>query len=110
MTKSEAKSILIKDLTIAGVAVVVIGLIIGILAGKDMGISSGILIGIFGGIYFAGLPFGWRWISKLVTALGWLSLLIKIGFAIALGFIAFPVTIIIDIIRLCKATDDINVA
>ena len=106
MTKAEAKKVLIKDLITAGISVVVAAIIIGVMVGSTGGgVLSAIFVGIVCGFYCAGLPFGWKWISKVVTAIGWLAILIKIFVAIALGLIAFPVTIIIDIVRYCKAVD-----
>ena len=106
MTKAEAKAKLMKDLTTAGIAAAVIAIGICILMGSTSGDwLAGILVGLFGGVYLAGLPFGWRMISKVVTALSWMALLIKFCIAIGLGFIAFPVTIIIDIIRYCRAAE-----
>lgn len=110
MTKSEAKSILIKDLITAGVAALIIGIIFGAFAIpatiESADVFSCIFLGGFIGLYCAGIPFGWRWASKGFIAIGWFMILVKIGIALGLGFIAFPVTIITDIVRLCKATDD----
>lgn len=48
-------------------------------------------------IYFACLPFGWRWASKVFTAYSIWSILCKAVFSMLLGLIALPVVLIGDI-------------
>lgn len=50
--------------------------------------------------YFACLPFGWRWASKVFTAYSIWSILAKAVFSVLLGMIALPVVVIGDIIAL----------
>lgn len=51
-------------------------------------------------IYFACLPFGWRWASKVITATSLWGIVIKAVWSVALGMIALPVVVIGDIIAL----------
>ena len=48
---------------------------------------------------FAGIPFGWRWASKIITAVSMKGVAIKLGISIFLGWIAFFVVLIGDVIR-----------
>ena len=93
--KEEAKSRLIKDLILAVVAWIVFGALMG-LALHD------VPAGIACGFIFAGVPFGWRWMSKLITAVGFFTLVIKAILALILGWLAIFVVIIGDIIAVVK--------
>ena len=46
----------------------------------------------------AGLPFGWRWASKIITATSLKGIGIKLLISVLLGFIAIFVVVIKDII------------
>lgn len=47
----------------------------------------------------AGVPFGWRWASKIITAVSLAGIGIKFVFSLLLGWLAIFVVIIGDIIR-----------
>ena len=56
---------------------------------------------------FAGVPFGWRWSSKIITATSIKGVGIKLLISVVLGFVAIFVTLIADAVRLvvhlCKS-------
>ncbi len=94
--KREAKGRLIKDIILAVVAWLVFGVLFyctGTLGGFSFVIS----------IFCAGVPFGWRWMSKIFTALSFSTIVIKFVLSILLGWIAIFVVIIKDIIDLVNA-------
>ncbi len=90
--KEEAKMILIKDIVIAVVAWIVGGTIICLTSG---GFGSG---GLIAGIVFAGVPFGWRWLSNAFTATSMIVFSLKFIFSIFIGWIAIFIIIIKDVI------------
>ncbi len=55
----------------------------------------------------AALPMGWRWSSKVIHAVSIQGVLLKAVFSIFLGFIAVPVVIISDIIRVLVTKDEV---
>ena len=55
----------------------------------------------------AALPMGWRWSSKVVHAISIQGILLKATFSVFLGFIAVPVVIISDIIRVLVTKDEV---
>lgn len=97
--KNEAKKVLIKDLTTAGIAWVVSAVVFAM---TGMGVFGGIILGIF----MAGLPFGWRWLSKLITACNFQGLLIKTVLSMVLGWLAIFIILVKDIIVYNTAEDD----
>ena len=99
MLKSQAKSILIKDIVIAVIAIG--GFAIFAIVSEDMPVSAGIFLGLFVG----GLPFGWRWASKIFKAFSLMAVIAKALISLVLGWIALPVTIIKDIIAFVNAKD-----
>lgn len=96
--KEQMKKQLIKDIIVAVVAWAVVAII---LVSMDNPLGFAIPMGLF----FAGLPFGWRWASKIFTATSLIAILIKFILAMVLGWIALPITIIIDIIHYVKAEE-----
>ena len=63
-------------------------------SGVDAATSLGLGIGLF-----AGIPFGWSWASKIITAVSLQGVGIKLLFSVALGWLAIFVVLIGDIIR-----------
>ena len=98
--KSEAKKILIKDIVIAAAAWVVASIIISLMM---EGFSIGVIVL---GLFFAGLPFGWRWMSSVIIATRFTTVLIKGALAVVLGWIAIFIVIIGDVIRFVRAEED----
>ena len=99
--KRQAIGTLIKDVIIAVVAYAFIAFLlnatkIDIFYGSPMN-------QMFAGIFIAGIPFGWRWASKIFTAISLGGILIKLVFSIVLGWLAIFVIIIGDIIRVFAA-------
>ena len=82
---------------------VVFALIGRFLAIDGFGVTENIGIWMF---YFACLPFGWRWASKVFTAMSFWGIVIKAIFSILLGMIALPVVVIGDIAALVKEKKD----
>jgi len=91
--KHEAKTQLIKDLIFALIAWVVGAVLFIGMA------ETGVVLGIVAGLFVSGVPFGWRWLSKIVTAVSFQGICMKLLGALFLGFIAIFVVIIGDIIR-----------
>ena len=54
-----------------------------------------------------GIPFGWRWASKLITAVSMKGLGQKIVISALLGCVAIFVVVIKDIIQVFKAPEDV---
>lgn len=97
MTKKQATNRLVKDIITAIAAIAVIAVIT--IAFMEMDFLGGIVIGIF----LSGIPFGWRWLSKVITAIGLLAIIAKFFGAILLGWVALPIVIVKDIIQLAAA-------
>lgn len=95
--KEEMRGRLIKDIVIAVIAWIVAAIVFIALA------DTGVVLGILTGFMCAGIPFGWRWTSKIFTAISLYTIAIKALLSIFLGWIALPVIIIKDIIALVKA-------
>lgn len=95
--KELMKKQLIKDIVIAVVAWAVMAIVFIALA------ENGIGLGIFAGFMCAGLPFGWRWMSKVIVSVSLYGIVIKAVASIFLGWIALPIIIIKDIIDFVKA-------
>ena len=97
MTKKQATNRLVKDIITAIAAIAVIAVIT--IAFMEMDVLGGIVIGFF----LSGIPFGWRWLSKVITAIGLLAIIAKFFGAILLGWVALPIVIVKDIIQLAAA-------
>ena len=98
--KKEALSVLIKDIIMIVVTVAIVSLILVGLGATDFDIFL-VLAFVFGGI-----PFGWRWSSKLFTAVSFNAFLIKVLISVVLGWLAIWIVLIGDIIRYVKACSD----
>ena len=102
--KEEAKKQLTKDATIAIITAIIAGTIMfATLPTGDISFFEKIILFIVSGIYFAGLPFGWKWASKIITAVSLMGILIKGLIALVLGWFALIIVIGGDIIRYVKA-------
>lgn len=97
MTKKQASNQLVKDIILAVAATVIIAIIATLSMGTD------VLGGIFIGIFLSGIPFGWRWLSKVITAIGLVAIIAKFLGSILLGWVALPIVIVKDIIQLAVA-------
>ena len=95
--KAEAKSQLIKHIVFAAIACAVAAFLFIGLAG------IGVVLGIIMGIMCAGVPFAWKWLSNLFVAVSLASIAIKALLSVILGWIAFPVTIIKDVVAVYTA-------
>lgn len=96
MDKREARNRLIKDGILAVVAWALCGVLFAMLT--PMG-GYGFIISII----CAGIPFGWRWLSKIITAMSFFGIVIKILLSVFIGWIAIFVVLIKDIIMLATA-------
>lgn len=95
--KAEAKSQLIKHLVFAGLAWIVAAILFIGMAGSGTG------LGILAGFACAGVPFAWKWLSNIFVAVSVTSVAIKALLSVILGWIAFPVTIIKDVVAFAAA-------
>lgn len=87
---------LIKDI----VLFLSVGALFAVLTTLDSGIDlTGLIVLVF---LFGCVPFGWRWASHIITAIGLWGIVIKFIISLFLGFIAAPVEIIKDIIVVVK--------
>ena len=91
--KRNAINTLIKDIIFAAIFY---GIGTLILAEFDFGNTANTL---FAPLFIAGIPFGWRWASKLITAVSVKGIGIKLSIAFFLGWFAIYVVLIGDIIR-----------
>lgn len=99
ITKKKAVKKLIKHLIIFVIAIVVAAsIVVGV-----MGDQSSIFLGIFGGLFFAGIPFGWKVASNIITAVSFIGIIFKALISMVIGWVALPITIIKDIIAVVKA-------
>lgn len=90
--KRNATATLIKDIILT-VIFYAIGALI--LAEADFGNTAN---NVFAPMFIAGIPFGWRWASKLITAVSVKGIGIKLSIAFFLGWFAIYVVLIGDII------------
>ena len=97
MTKSEAKSQLIKDIIFAVVAWIIGTIFFASTMDESFAISA------IPGFFLSGIPFGWRWLSKIFISLSLPMVFIKAILSLVLGFIALPITIIKDIMTFVTA-------
>lgn len=103
--KKEAKTQLIKDICIF----LACGIIITVLMAKTSNLfsSSNIFLNcflaFFGILFLGGVYFGWKWANNVVTAISFIGIVMKVMLAVILGWIAFPVALIKDIVALVKA-------
>lgn len=101
--KRNAVGTLIKDIILAVVAWGICALLINGMWGVDVGgtLNTGTVYGL--ATFFAGVPFGWRWASNIITALTPKGIVIKFVISMILGWLAIFVVIIGDIIRCIAA-------
>ena len=97
--KRNANKILVKDILAAAIAWGIFALIFKYACSDTMSPTDAGLMATF----FAGIPFGWRWSSKLITAVSFKGIFIKLAISFFLGFIAIAVVIGSDIIRCISA-------
>ena len=95
--KRQAITILVKDIVIAVAAYLIITFFL-----KESG--ANVFYGspmnrMFIGLALAGIPFGYRWASKMFTAISFKGFLIKLLIGVLLGWLAIFVVIIGDVIR-----------
>ena len=95
--KRQAITILIKDIVIAVVAYLIITFFLNEF-GADVFYGS-TMNRMFIGLALAGIPFGYRWASKMFTAISLKGFFIKLVIGVLLGWLAIFVIIIGDIIR-----------
>ena len=90
--KRNATATLIKDIILTVIFYAIGSLI---LAEADFGNTAN---NVFAPMFIAGIPFGWRWASKLITAVSIKGIGIKLSIAFFLGWFAIYVVLIGDII------------
>ena len=90
--KRNATATLIKDIILTAIFY---GLGYLILAETDFGNTAN---NVFAPMFIAGIPFGWRWASKLITAVSIKGIGIKLSIAFFLGWFAIYIVLIGDII------------
>lgn len=91
--KTKATATLIKDIILAATFYAIGYLII---SETDFGNTAN---NVFAPMFIAGIPFGWRWASKLITAVSIKGIGIKLSIAFFLGWFAIYVILITDIIH-----------
>lgn len=97
--KTMYKNQLIKDIIVAGAAWLISTLLFtAIMEGNFIG---SLMIGFF----LSGIPFGWKFLSKIYIALSFQAIAIKAFLAILVGWVALPIVLIKDIItyKTCEA-------
>ena len=92
--KKNAISRLVKDAVLAAVAIL---LAVAIYKSCEGGILAATAL------FVPGIPFGWRWASKVITAITFHGIGIKLGIAMVLGWVAMPVVLISDVVRCIAA-------
>lgn len=95
--KAYYKGQLIKDVIIAAVAWLISALIFSALLGQSFLYVLPI------GFLLAGIPFGWKFLSKIFVALSFQAILTKALLSILIGWVALPIVLIKDIISLKTA-------
>ena len=87
--KRNAVITLVKDVLFAAIAWGVFYVILSDLWGGDFQAMS---------FFFAGLPFGWRWSSKVITATSLKGVGLKLSLSVLIGFFAIFIVLISDVI------------
>lgn len=93
--KKNAVMTLVKDVLLAAVF---FGIAYALIASEG---GEGML-----GIFVAGLPFGWRWSSKFITAVSMNGLLQKALISVFVGWFAIFIVLIVDVIRIIATPSD----
>ena len=96
--KRNATNTLIKDIITAILTWFIFAVITNNIYGGDLFSLNNMEANVLATV-FAGIPFGWRWASKLITAVSIKGIGIKLGIAFFLGWFAIYVVLIGDIIR-----------
>ena len=98
--KRNAVATMIKDILFAviawGIAAFFINALWGSMGNGAMSAGDAKMLALF----FASIPFGWRWASKIITAMTMKGVFIKLSIAFFLGWFAIFVVLIGDIIFL----------
>ena len=94
---SKAIFTLIKDAALIAITFGIVGPLLGVTASGSM-INMIVTAMVFGGI-----PFGWRWASKIITAVSVQGILLKLTISFFLGWLAVWVVVGSDIIGLISA-------
>lgn len=90
--KKNAIAKLIKDVLL----VVVVGLIAYLVLSYEFGKCAEV----FAAAWAIGcLPYGWRTVSKIVTAMSIQGIMIKLLVSVCLGWLIVPVVLVVDVIR-----------
>ena len=96
--KRNAVATMIKDILFAviawGIAAFFINALWGSMGSGAIGAKEAKGVALF----FAGIPFGWRWASKIITAMTMKGVFIKLSIAFFLGWFAIFVVLIGDVI------------
>ena len=96
--KRNAVATMIKDILFAtiawGIAAFFINALWGSMGSGAMSAGDAKMLALF----FAGIPFGWRWASKIITAMTMKGVFIKLSIAFFLGWFAIFVVLIGDVI------------
>ena len=105
--KRNAIFTLIKDILFAAVAWGIAFFLINGIWGVDAGGTMDATMANTMAMMFAGVPFGWRWTSKIISATSIKGVGIKLLISVFLGWIAIFVTMVVDaigvIVHLVKA-------
>ena len=96
--KKNATNTLIKDTITAILAWLIFAVMLNNIYGGSLGSLNNMEANVLATV-FAGIPFGWRWASKLITAVSLQGIGIKLGIAFFLGWFAIYVVLITDVIR-----------
>ena len=91
--KKNAFATLIKDVILALAAWGICAMLLQ--SGFEMGGSEAAMMA----TAFAGIPFGWRWASKIITAVSFYGIGIKLLISFVLGMFAIFVVLGLDVIR-----------
>ena len=92
MKKNNAFVTLLKDAAMGG-----IGYVVGIILAASLFHATGEAIFSIA-MYFACIPFGWRWASRVVAAVSFKGLLLKLVISLFLGIVAIVLVLGKDIL------------
>lgn len=87
---------LIKDVLQAAISV---GVVMLLLVGTNMDANTTAMLAFFA----AGIPFGWRWASHILTAVSIQGVLIKLAFSVCLGWLALGLALAGDVFGCIRA-------
>lgn len=92
--KREAISRMVKDVILAAVAILLAVWLYNSFEGGILAATA---------LFVPGIPFGWRWASKLITAVSLHGIGAKLGISMILGWFALPIVLISDVVRCIAA-------